>query len=179
MFKTLLLGVCYMNSIEVFMNAQKTFTIIHNDKQTKSFGKKENNKIELSEKVVCNDIIIEDETQNQYIVKEVSIKPEIYPGFYPDCPYIALITFKTSPVTLKNVSNSVIIINSNLSAEIELLPKEVQPVAQDLVQTLVEYLNNKTKPKNFKEKFADFIKNYGSSLAAVGQLGLQVLLTVL
>ena len=162
-----------------FMNAEKTFTIIHNGKQTKSRGKKENNKIELAEKVVCNDIIIEDETQNQYLVKAVSIKPEIYLDTLPNCPYIALITYvKTPPVTLKNVSNSVIIINSNLSAEIELLPKEVQPIAQDLVQTLVEYLNNKTKPKNFKEKFADFIKNYGSSLASIGQLGLQALLTL-
>lgn len=169
------------SNILTFLNAEKMFTIIHEGEQIKSAGKKVNNTIELSKKVVCHDKIIEDDTQNEYYVTSVSRKPPMYPGISAHLSYIAHISVynHSSSTNIHDINNSIIIVNSNVQAEIALLPKEVQPIAQELFQTLIEYLNKKIKPKNFKERFGDFIQKYGNSIASLGGLGLQILLTLL
>jgi hypothetical protein len=78
------------------------------------------------------------------------------------------------------ITNSTVIIGSNNSVscyyEIQQLPKEVQPIATELLTTLQDAIaKNELPKKTFKNKFSEFIKNYGVLIPSIGKLALELL----
>ena len=80
--------------------------------------------------------------------------------------------------SFNNISNSSIIVNSscsNISQQIAALPKELQATTLELLNCLYEIIKTNTKPKNFKQRFGEFITNNVDKLSFLGNIALQVL----
>lgn len=158
------------------MLKSETFTVVRDDFIIQIDGVKHNNQIDFKDEVYQNEIIT-DELKNQFIIKNVTFT-DIFKAF----PYTAQIQtyFNTNP-TFNNITNSAIIFNSpnsNITQNISFLPQELQPMAIELYNCLIEMLKTKIKPKTFKERFGDFIVNNADKLAFLGKLALEILIAV-
>lgn len=80
--------------------------------------------------------------------------------------------------SFSNIQNSQIVLNSpnsTISQQLAAIPKELQSTAIELFNCLNEIIKTNQKPKNFKQRFGDFITNNLDKLSFLGNLALQVL----
>lgn len=80
--------------------------------------------------------------------------------------------------SFSNIQNSQIVLNSpnsTISQQIAAIPKELKSTAIELFNCLNKIIKTNQKPKNFKQRFGDFITNNLDKLSFLGNLALQVL----
>lgn len=127
-----------------------------------------------------DDLLIEKNTECQYIVKDIQIIPK--PPISSDIILSVYIPTNSTPapsITIGNVQGGNVVIGSNqveINNQISQLPPEEQALANELLNTLNECIRTKTLPKKtFSDRFGEFISKYGSLVPAFGSLALQIL----
>lgn len=165
-----------MFGLKSTFNGTATFTVQRGDKTITLYGIVESDTIKVNKQLFQDEILL-DEKKNKYIVLRCdnNLPYSMYPYLLTVQHYNAR---TTNNINIGSISNSNVVLNSpnaTIQQEINKLPPEVQAVAIELVSVLTEYLRTKVKPKNFVQKFGDFIAKYANVFTGIGGLALQVI----
>ena len=156
------------DSLDFFSGVNSAFSVERDGVAFSVSGKLSGNTLTVSKQLIQGDIVT-DKNGNRFTVILVQKR---------GINFIATVKpyFQSQPA-FSQINNSNIIVNSP-NAVISSLPEELKPLAEELYRCLIDIAKTGTKPKNFKEKFGQFITDHSGDLVSLGTLALNALLSL-